>query len=141
MRAVQTGDLSVGRAREDAERGLTLVELIIVVVIFAILVAIAIPLYLNLQQHARNNAAAAAAANAAAMITAQMAQRPSIAPIDVDTTAITRYVDPPLALQVSGDVGDIGSVCVRIISGGGVDALHLAGGAEEITAGPCSSAR
>ena len=128
------------RREEEGEKGFSLIELIIVIVILGILVAVAIPIFLNVQQDARNNAAAAAAANAATQIAAQMAQDPDLAPNAVATANLTSDFDPVLAFTVTGDAGDIDTICVKVASGGGVDAAHLAGGAEEISAGPCPAA-
>lgn len=130
------------REERGEDGGFSLIELIIVVVILAILAAIAIPIFLNIQQDARNNAAAAAAGNAATQLTAGMAQDPAMAPGTVvadtatDLSGLSEDFDPALVFAVTGTAGDIDSVCVRITSGGGVDADHVAGGDEEISSGP-----
>jgi prepilin-type N-terminal cleavage/methylation domain-containing protein len=69
------------RPKDDAERGFSLIELIIVIVILGILVAIAIPIYNNIQDRAAQNAVATAAANGASQATAQLA---SNSPIDLN---------------------------------------------------------
>ena len=140
MRAFIKNYIAAEKARreeEGREAGFSLIELIIVVVILGILVAVAIPIFLNVQQDARNNAAAAAAGNAATQIAAQMAQDATLAPSAVSTANLTSDFDPPLVFAVTGDAGDIDTICVKVTSGGGVDTAHLSGGAEEIAAGPC----
>jgi len=59
--------------REGAERGFSLIELIVVVAILGVLVAIAIPVFGNIQSTARLNAVKAVAANGATQATALLA--------------------------------------------------------------------
>lgn len=92
--------------QEGAERGFSLIELIVVVAILGVLVAIAIPVFGNIQATARQNAVAAVAANGATQATAQIANG--------DPATLIQSGDPAVTVAWKGGAAPttIDAVCV-----------------------------
>ncbi|MCA1981273.1 prepilin-type N-terminal cleavage/methylation domain-containing protein [Nocardioides nematodiphilus] len=105
-----TDSLSRLNRRRDAERGFSLIELIIVIVILGILVAIAIPVYNNIQDKAKQNAANAIAANAASEVAAAVANGDAATPA---AATVSTSVKSGATVTVTGTT--LNDMCVKAV--------------------------
>ncbi|WP_321573707.1 prepilin-type N-terminal cleavage/methylation domain-containing protein [Nocardioides sp. Kera G14] len=93
--------------KAGAERGFSLIELIIVIVILGILIAIAIPVYNNIQSNARDKALKSAASNGASQAVAAVADGATIVNGDISGTDANGKAYPKLTKLTSDDVTSV----------------------------------